>query len=48
VIADERLRGRQITLGTGQHGLAVAVAADEVLRTLDAAVADVSDAEPVR
>jgi hypothetical protein len=36
VIADVRLRGRQITLGAGQHGLAVAVAADEVLQALDA------------
>jgi len=46
VIADERLRGRRITLGAGQHGLAVAVAADEVLLALDAIVADVSDPEP--
>jgi len=46
VIADERLRGRQITLGAGQPGLAVAVAADEVLLALDAIVADVSDLEP--
>ena len=46
VIADERLRGRPITLGAGQHGVAVAVAADEVLQALDAIVADVSDPEP--
>jgi Cys-tRNA(Pro)/Cys-tRNA(Cys) deacylase len=45
VIADERLRGRQITLGAGQHGLAVAVAADEALQALDVIVADVSDLE---
>jgi Cys-tRNA(Pro)/Cys-tRNA(Cys) deacylase len=43
VIADERLRGRQITLGTGEHGRAVAVAADGVLQVLAALVADVSD-----
>ena len=43
VIADERIHGRQITLGAGEHGLAVAVAADEVLTALDATVADVSD-----
>jgi len=48
VIADERIRGRQITLGAGQHGVAVAVAADEVLAALDATVADVSDPEPGR
>jgi Cys-tRNA(Pro)/Cys-tRNA(Cys) deacylase len=43
VIADERLRGRQITLGAGEHGRAVAVAADQALRKLGAVVADVSD-----
>ncbi len=43
VIADERLRGRQITLGAGQHGVAVALDADETLRTLAAVVADVSE-----
>jgi len=45
VIADERTRGREITLGTGEHGLAVGVNADEVLRVLDAQVADVTDPE---
>ena len=43
VIADERLRGRRSTLGTGEHGRAVAVAADGVLQALAALVADVSD-----
>jgi Cys-tRNA(Pro)/Cys-tRNA(Cys) deacylase len=43
VIADERIGGRRITLGAGEHGLAVAVAADDVLTALDATVADVSD-----
>ena len=46
VIADERIRGRPITLGAGEHGMAVAVAADEVLAALDATVADVSDPDP--
>ena len=46
VIADERLRGRTITLGAGEHGLAVALPADEVIATLDATVADVTDPEP--
>lgn len=45
VIADERLTGQQITLGMGQHGLAAAVDADEVIRALGAEVADVSEAE---
>jgi prolyl-tRNA editing enzyme YbaK/EbsC (Cys-tRNA(Pro) deacylase) len=43
VIADERLRGRRITLGAGEHGRAVSVAADGVLQALAAVVADVSD-----
>ena len=30
VIADERLAGREITLGAGEHGVAVAVDADRV------------------
>jgi len=46
VIADERLRGRAVTLGAGEHGLALAVDADEVLTALDASVADISDPEP--
>jgi Cys-tRNA(Pro)/Cys-tRNA(Cys) deacylase len=46
VIADERMRGREITLGAGEHGLALARDADEVLRALNATVADVSDPEP--
>ena len=43
VIADERLRGRHISLGAGEHGRAVAVAADEVPEALAAVVVDVSD-----
>jgi Cys-tRNA(Pro) deacylase len=45
VIADERLRGREITLGAGEHGLALAVDADEVLQAVNASVADISDPE---
>ena len=45
VIADERLTGREITLGAGQHGLAVALDADETVRALEAGVADISDPE---
>jgi Cys-tRNA(Pro) deacylase len=45
VVADERIRGRDITLGAGVHGVALAVAADDVIRTLDAQVADVTDPE---
>jgi Cys-tRNA(Pro) deacylase len=45
VIADERIRGREITLGAGAHGVAVALDADDVITTLDATVADVSETE---
>ncbi len=45
VIADERIRGRAITLGAGEHGLAVAVAADDILPALAATVADISEPE---
>jgi Cys-tRNA(Pro) deacylase len=46
VVADSRLAGRTISLGAGDHGLAVLVDADQTLRTLDATVADVTDPEP--
>jgi Cys-tRNA(Pro)/Cys-tRNA(Cys) deacylase len=46
VVADERVRGREITLGAGEHGVALAVSADEILRALDASLADISDPEP--
>ena len=46
VVADERVRGRRITLGGGEHGVAVAVDADAALEVLGATVADVSDPEP--
>ncbi|PGH43292.1 Cys-tRNA(Pro) deacylase [Micromonospora sediminicola] len=48
VVADERLRGREITLGAGEHGTAVALDADAALTALDATVADVTDPEPTR
>jgi Cys-tRNA(Pro) deacylase len=43
VIADERLSGREITLGSGTHNVAIAVRADEAFAALQATVADVSD-----
>ena len=45
VIADERVRGRDITLGAGEHGLAVGLAAGDALAALGAAVADISEPE---
>ena len=47
VIADERVRGRTITLGAGEHGLALAADAGAIVRALGASVADISDPEPV-
>ncbi len=46
VIADERIRGRTITLGAGEHGLAMAADAGAILQALGASVADISDPEP--
>ncbi len=46
VVADERLRGHEITLGAGAHGVAVAVDADAALAVLGATVADVTDPAP--
>lgn len=45
VIADARMAGRQITLGAGEHGSAIALAADDALTALNARVADISDEE---
>jgi prolyl-tRNA editing enzyme YbaK/EbsC (Cys-tRNA(Pro) deacylase) len=46
VVADDRLRGREITLGAGEQGVALAVNADEILPALDASLADISDPGP--
>jgi Cys-tRNA(Pro) deacylase len=45
VVADIRVVGREITLGAGEHGMAIAAPADDVIKSLDAAIADVSDPE---
>ena len=46
VVADERLRGREITLGAGAHGVAVLLQAADVVAALAAQVADVTEPEP--
>ncbi|GAA2584325.1 YbaK/EbsC family protein [Winogradskya consettensis] len=43
VIADERLRGRTISLGAGVRGKALQVAADDTVAALSATWADVTD-----
>jgi Cys-tRNA(Pro)/Cys-tRNA(Cys) deacylase len=45
VIADELIAGRTVTLGAGAHGVAVALAAEDVVRALSAQVADVTEPE---
>lgn len=45
VIADERVLGREITLGAGEHGVAVAVRAEDALAALAATVADFTEPE---
>jgi len=42
VVADAALVGRDVTLGAGAHGVAVGLAADDVVRAFDARVADVT------
>lgn len=46
VVADERLAGRRLTLGSGEHNVALALDAGPALSALDATVADVSDPDP--
>lgn len=46
VVADERLRGRTVTLGSGEHGSALLVDADAALEAVGAQVADVTEPEP--
>jgi len=48
VVADERVRGRTVTLGAGAHGVAVAVDADRALEALGATVADITEPEQPR
>lgn len=43
VYADERIVGRRVSMGAGEHGYSLFVEADDLLRGLDATVADLSD-----
>jgi Cys-tRNA(Pro) deacylase len=45
VIADERMMGREVSLGAGAHGVAVIVDADPLVAAVEATVADVTDPE---
>lgn len=48
VVADERLAGREVTLGGGVDNQAIAVDADAVVAALGARVGDVTEPEPPR
>ena len=43
VVADASVPGRTISLGAGEHGVAATLDGDDVVRVLDARVADVTD-----
>ena len=43
VVADATVEGRTISLGAGAHGVAFTAEGDDVIRVLDAQVADVTD-----
>jgi len=43
VVADERIAGHTVSLGSGVHGATIVLNADDAIRALDAALADVTD-----
>jgi len=43
VFADERIAGKRVSMGAGEHGYSLFVAADDLVRGLDATLADISD-----
>jgi len=43
VVADATMTGRAVSIGAGAHGVAATAHADDVVRVLDADVADVTD-----
>jgi len=48
VYVDERIVGRRVSMGAGEHGYSLFVDADALIAGLDATVADISEAAPVR
>jgi Cys-tRNA(Pro) deacylase len=48
VVADERLRGAEISVGGGASGVTIVADGDAVIGVLDATVADVTDPEQPR
>jgi prolyl-tRNA editing enzyme YbaK/EbsC (Cys-tRNA(Pro) deacylase) len=45
VVADRRMLARWVTLGAGEHDVAIGVDADAALAALEAQIADITDAE---
>ncbi len=43
VVADERIRGRAISIGAGEHGVAATLDGDALLAHFDATVADITE-----
>ena len=43
VVADASIAGRVVSLGAGAHGVAMTADADDIVRVLDARLADISD-----
>ncbi|GAA3591118.1 aminoacyl-tRNA deacylase [Agrococcus terreus] len=48
VVADERVLGRRVSIGGGDHGVAATVDGDALVAHLGAQVADVTEPEPER
>ena len=48
VVADSRIRTRTVSIGGGAHGVAATVDGAELVKALDATVADVTEPEPER
>lgn len=45
VVADQRIAGREVSLGAGAHGVGAIADADAIVTALGAAVADVTESE---
>ncbi len=43
VFADERIAGKRVSMGAGEHGYSLFVAADDLVRGFDATLADITD-----
>jgi hypothetical protein len=46
VVADARVPGRPVSIGGGGHGVGATLDGDDLVRALDATVADVTEPAP--